>query len=107
MSETPPPFGEEEKKVSTSGDTTAGDSLVVAPVDIDLNDEKVEVVGEEEDEETKKEERNAPSDDLFFSTKSDPEQHSEVRLLGLNSCFPIDISFHHNFIRKFTLYFRK
>lgn len=83
MSETPPPFGEEEKKVSTSGDTAAGDSLV-APVDIDLNDEKVEVVGEEEEEETKKEERNAPSDDLFFSTISDPEQHSEVRLLGLN-----------------------
>lgn len=56
MSETPPPFGEEDTKVDAQASST---------VDIDLNDDKAETP--EESAPAK------PSDDLFFSTISDPE----------------------------------
>ncbi len=80
MSDSPPPFGEEEPVAATP-----------STVDIDLDDDEKP---DKEEAKAKPEPAGASSrqsattavvnDDLFFSTISDPEQHAEVPIY-LNS----------------------
>lgn len=81
MSDSPPPFGEDETKV----DAVAASSTI----DIDLNDDKPSSGGNDTDEisvgnsasNTNTTSRHN-NDDLFFSTISDPEPNIEVYLGG-------------------------